>query len=131
MSQGRVTYRFSYAMRHNDANKMTPAPCHMRHSHHFDKIDSFLNFVLDIFILCNLTVGWREWVVKEGVFCIKSRDLGEVLIAGGSRIHQSRSCYYLEPFKISKVQLFAKIVFGYKLLTFIVKNSNFHVSLFP
>ena len=49
--KGQVTYRFSYAMRHNEANKMTPPPtsCHMRHSQSFDKIDSFLKPVLTPF----------------------------------------------------------------------------------
>ena len=36
--KGRVTYRFSYVMRHNDANKMTPTPYHMHHSQNFGKI---------------------------------------------------------------------------------------------
>ena len=74
----------------------------MRHSHNFDKIDSFLKPVLDIFILRNLTVGWGERVIKEGVFCIKSIELAEVLIVPGGRrgggIHQSKSWYYLGPF---------------------------------
>ena len=32
----------------------SPTPCHMRHSQNFDKIDSFLKPVLNIFIPCNL-----------------------------------------------------------------------------
>ena len=32
----------------------------------FDKINSFLKPVLNIFILCNLIVGWGEGVIKEG-----------------------------------------------------------------
>ena len=42
-------------------------PCHMRHYQDFDKIDSFLRSVLNIFILCNLNVGWGEEVIKEGL----------------------------------------------------------------
>ena len=43
-----------------------PIPSHMRHSQSFDKIDSFLNLVLNILILYDLTVGWGEGVIKEG-----------------------------------------------------------------
>ena len=53
-----------------------------------------------------------------------------MLILGGNRIHQSKSWYYLGPFWTSKVELFAKIVFGYKPLTFFVKNSNQMFDLF-
>ena len=61
-----VTCRFSYAMHHNDANKMTPhPPCHMRHLQNFRKIASFLKPVLDICILENWIVRWVEWVIKE------------------------------------------------------------------
>ena len=56
----------SYAMRHNDASKMTSTPCHMRHSQNFDKIENFLKPVLKIFILRKLTEGWGKRVVKEG-----------------------------------------------------------------
>ena len=56
----------------------------MRHSQSFDKIDSFLKPVLNIFILRNLFVGWGRGSSKSGpVFCIKSIDLGDMLIAGG------------------------------------------------
>ena len=41
-------------------------PCHMHYSQDFDKIDSFLRSVLDIFIIRNLIVGWGEEVIKEG-----------------------------------------------------------------
>ena len=47
-----IKYRFSYAMRHNDANN-------------FNKINSFLKLILNILILCNLIVGWDEGVIKE------------------------------------------------------------------
>ena len=55
----------------------------MRHSQNFDKIDSFVKPVLNIFILHNLIVGWRSHLLKSVlVFCIKPIDLGEVLIVG-------------------------------------------------
>ena len=38
----------------------------MHYSQDFDKIDSFLRSVLDIFIIRNLIVGWGEEVIKEG-----------------------------------------------------------------
>ena len=44
-----------------------PTPCHMRHSQNFDKINSFLKSVLNIFILGNLIVGWAEGFLKERV----------------------------------------------------------------
>ena len=37
--------------------------------------------------------------------------------------------YYLGSFRTSKAEIFAKIVFGYKPLTFFVKSSNLDVSL--
>ena len=47
--KGWVTYRFSYAVRHNDANNMTPPPnYYMRHLQIFDKIDSFLKNVSNV-----------------------------------------------------------------------------------
>ena len=52
-------------MRHNDANRMT------------------LTSAFKIFILRNLIVGWGRGLLKRGlVFCIKSIDLGEMLIVG-------------------------------------------------
>ena len=53
-------------MRHNDASKMTPTPCHMCHSQNFDKIENFLKPVLKIFIRRKLIEGWGKRVVKEG-----------------------------------------------------------------
>ena len=38
----------------------------MRHIQNFDKIDSFLELVLNILILSNFIVGWGEGVIKEG-----------------------------------------------------------------
>ena len=60
-TKGRVTYRISYAVHRNEANKITPSTtptCHIRHSQNFSKIYSFLKPLLNIFFLCNLTVGW-------------------------------------------------------------------------
>ena len=37
----------------------------MRYSQNFHKIDSFLEPVLNILILCNVIVGWDEGVIKE------------------------------------------------------------------
>ena len=46
--------------------------------------DSFLKLVLNIFILPNLILGWGRWLLRRSlVFCIKSKDLGELLIVGG------------------------------------------------
>ena len=51
----------------NDANNTTPypTPCHVRHSQNFDKIDSFLKPVLNIFTVGNIFVEWGEGVIKE------------------------------------------------------------------
>ena len=72
-------------MRQNDANKTpTPTLSHVRHSQSFHKIDSFLEPVLNILILCNLIVAWGEGVIKRGlVFYIKSIDLEEVFKSWG------------------------------------------------
>ena len=48
-------------------------------------------------------------------------------MVGVSRIHQSKSCYYLVPFQTSKVRIFVKIVFSFKLLTLFVKSTNLDV----
>ena len=53
-------------MRHNDANKVTPIPSHMRHSQSFVKINSFLKLALNILILCSLIVGRGGGAIKEG-----------------------------------------------------------------
>ena len=56
----------------------------MRHYQSFDKINSFLKPALNIFILCNLIIEWGRGLLKRGLaFCIKSIDLGKVLIVGG------------------------------------------------
>ena len=104
-------------MCHNDANKMTRTLCHMRHSPNFEKIYSFLKPVLNIFILRNFILGWG----RAGIFH-RYIDLGNILIIGRSRIHQRKSWYYLEPVQISKVEVFAKIVFGYKTSNFLCEN---------
>ena len=41
----------------------------------------------------------------------------------------NESWFYLGPFQIFKVEIFAKIVFGYKSLAFFVKRSNLDISL--
>ena len=46
-------------------------------SQNFDKIDSFVKSVLNIFILRNLIVGWVRGLL---VLWIKSIDSGEVVI---------------------------------------------------
>ena len=48
----------------------------------------------------------------------------EVLIVGGSKIHQHKSWYYSGPIQKAKVEFFAKIIVGYKPLTLFVKSSN-------
>ena len=65
-TMARVSYRFSYAMRHNDANKMTPHPVLYASFQNFNKMDGFPKFFLKIFILGNLIVGWGEGFIKEG-----------------------------------------------------------------
>ena len=47
----------------------------------------------------------------------------------GSTIHQTKSWYYLGLLQISKVELFAKIAFGFKSITFFVKSSKLDVLL--
>ena len=80
--KGRVTYQFSYAMHHNDANKITPTPCQIRHFQNFDKTDSFDK--IDILILGNLIVGWGEGVIKEGTGILhQNYGLKGVLIVWG------------------------------------------------
>ena len=72
----------------------------------------------------------RELLKRGLVFCSKSIDLEEVLLkVGESMIHQSKCWYYLGPFQTIKAELFVKIVFGYKPLTFSVKSSNLDFSL--
>ena len=88
----------------------------------------FLKVVLNIFIFHNLIAGWRRGLLKRGlIFCIKSIDLREVLIVRGSSMHQSKNRYYLGLAQTYKVELFANIDFGYKLITFAVKSSNLDV----
>ena len=121
-------------MRHNDETRWTPSPCHMRYSQRFEKIDSFLKPVLNIFILPNLIVGWGRRLLKRGlVSYVKSVDLGDVLILGRTTIHQSKSWYYLGPFQggISKVELFTKMIFAYKPPVFFVKSSNINARVVP
>ena len=95
-----------------------PTPCHMHPFQNFDRIDSFLNSVLNICILGNLIVGWGVRVIEERVGTLYQiyRFNGGVNI-WGNRIHQSKSWYYLGHPQTSKVEFFAEIVFGKKLLT--------------
>ena len=52
-------------------------------------------------------------LLKRGlVFSIRSIDL-EGVNSWGSKIHQSKSRYYLGPSQTSKVEFFAEIVFDY------------------
>ena len=98
-----VTNRFSYAMRHNDASKMTPHPLpiasfpEFRHNRYFSKA------YLDICILSNLIVERGGWVIKKGAGVLHQifRFSGGVNIWG--RIHKSKSWYSSEPSQASKV----------------------------
>ena len=47
----------------------------------------------------------------------------------GSRIHQDKNWYYSGPLQTSELDLFAKIVFDNKLLSFFVKGCNLDVWL--
>ena len=69
----------------------TPIPCHLHHFRNFDKINSFLKPVLNIFILSNLIVGWGEGVAKEGAGILYHiyRFKG-VLIIGGEEFNKVR-----------------------------------------
>ena len=60
----------------------------MRHSQNFDKIDSFLKLVLNIFMISK---GWGEGVIKEraGILHQIYRFRGGVN-SWGSKIHQSK-----------------------------------------
>ena len=105
MIKGGVTYQFSYAMRHNDANKMTPTPCNMLDFQNFDKTDSFLKPALNILILVNLIVGWVEGLIEEMAGILHQ------IYRFKRVIHQSKSWYYLGPSQTSKMEFFAQIVF--------------------
>ena len=97
-----VTYRFSYAMRHNDTNKFTsrphPWPC-VSFSQNFDKMDSFLQLVLSIFILRNLIVRWQKDLPKrELVFCVKPIDLKHLRWSFSQKLFSatSRSLFFVK-----------------------------------
>ena len=106
--------------------RWSPTSCYIRHSQNFDKIDSFLKPVLNTCILGNIIVGWGVWVVKEGAGILHQiyKFSGGFNILG-SRIHQSKSWYYLGPSKTSKAQS----AFGYRPLTFFIKSSNLNRDL--
>ena len=100
---------------------MTPTPFHMHHSQNFDKINTFLKPVLNIFIFYILRVQLRRGLSKrELLFCIKSIDTGDVLIFGRRRIHQSKNWYYLG--HLRSMFFFAKIFFSCQLLTSFCKK---------
>ena len=119
----RVTYRFSYAMRHNNANKVISHPLP------YASFPEFWSISRSIFILDNLIVGWvRSLLIKSLVFCIKSIDL-ESVKSSGSRIYQSKSWYYLGLCQTSKMEFFTEIVFGYKPLFPTLRFDWFHKTL--
>ena len=104
-----MKYRFSYAMRHNDANKMNPPtythPVICVIHKIFTKTSSFLKPVLKIFILHNLIVGWGGLgVIKEGAGILHQiyRSRGGSS-CWGSRTHQIETKYNLWHFQTSKV----------------------------
>ena len=77
------------------------------------KINSFLRSVLNICILGNLIVRWGEWVITEGVgFLYDIYKFSGGVNTWSSRIHQSKTWYYLGPSQTSKLEYFAEIVFG-------------------
>ena len=81
-SYERVAYRFSYPMRHNDANEMIPHHQPFASFPEFWKIDSLLKPALNIFFLRNSIAGWwaSELWKKRLFSCTKSLDLGKVFI---------------------------------------------------
>ena len=119
----------SYTMGHNDANKITPlSPLHLSHFENFDKVNVFLKPVLNICILSNLVVGWVEWVIKDAAVILHQIYRFSGGVNTWTRIHQSKSWYYLWHLRWI---FFAEIIFGYKSLTYIVKDSNLDVPLVP
>ena len=108
-----------------------PPPCYLRNSQNFYKIDSFLKLVLTFCVLDNLIVGWSGWFIKEGAGILPQifRFSGGVNVWG--RIYQIKSWYSLVPSQTSKVNFFAEIVFGCRLLTFFVKDYNLDAWLVP
>ena len=86
---------------------------------------SFLKPVLNIFIFRNFILGWGEVVTKERmVFCIKSIDLWELLIVGGSKIHQNKIWYYS-----GLIQTLQKLFSAISRQHFFVKSFNLDVWL--
>ena len=90
----------------------------------------FSKTALSVFLLRKLIVEWWEVVIKEGTSILhqifKFRGGAN---SWGSRIHQNKNWYYLGHFQTSKVELFVKVAFGYKPLTFFVKSSKLDVWL--
>ena len=58
-----VTFEWSLI---TQTRRPPPTLSHINHFQNFDKIDSFLQSILNILILCNLIVGWDDRVIKEG-----------------------------------------------------------------
>ena len=99
----------------------------MRHSQIFDKTNSFLKTILNIFILRNLIHGviilnqtklnitspclilGGEVAIKEkaGILHQIYRFRG-VVTSWGNKIYLNKTWYYSGPFQTSKVELFAK-----------------------
>ena len=97
----------------------------MRHSPNFDKIDSFLKPLLNIFIVSSLTVGLGEGVLKEGAGILHQiyRIKGGVN-SWGSRFHQGKSWCYLGPSKTYTVELFCGDSFWLLAVNVFYKSSN-------
>lgn len=57
-----------------------------------------------------------EGVTKDGDIILHQIYRFRVSVhSWGSRVHQTKSRYYLGPFQKSRAELFVEIVFGYKL----------------
>ena len=130
--ESHINFRTQFLIMTQTRWPLPPLPCHICHFHNFDKTDSFLKAVLNIFILGNLIVDCRDGVrgllKRELVLCIRSIDLGGVN-SWESRLHQSKSWHYLGHSQTSKLEFLAEIVFGYKPLTLFIKISNLNVWL--
>ena len=98
----------------------------MSHPQTFDKIDSFLKPCFKYFYSRFLILGWGEGFMKEGAGILHQiyRFTGGVN-SWGSRIHQSKSWYYLGPSQTSKMEFFWEIVFSYKPLTLLEKAPTY------
>ena len=106
-------------MHHNDPNKPYTTS-HKRHSLNFDKIDNFLKSNWNMF---SRELRWGERVINEGIGILHQiyGFSGGVNI-WGSRIHYSKSWYYLGLSQASKVNFFAETVFSRNCCNFVFKN---------